>query len=250
MSTFTTNYLFEKPDFDTEHVDPLVYAENMIKAERALINIELGSSTGRDNVNHRGWHRNTSGSAVAANTDSGYIKDEMTWSTITGTSTWTTNVDLDTVFGAPSLGLVWSYTTGSFDIYHAGYYRITWNVRLQMSNTTMSEGLVRACLWGSDGLTGNSTVLGIIGSPVVVAMNTITNITDVGAEQLIKVTQPERTSELNNAYTYGKNKYQYWDNNKFTRNYSVAFAHNNSSSATATPLLDETYIHLEFVRGL
>lgn len=248
MSTSTTNYSLIKPDF-SEASGPEELAENMILTERALINLEVGSATGRQNLQRTSAFRNVSDAAVNLNTEGAF--DDLTWSLTTDTSAWTKEYDVDGNWGTPTLGLFLNYTNGSFDFNHPGYYKLTWNLRLQASNDTMSEGFVRAALLGTDGYNSYGTDLGIIGSPMVVAMNTMTTLTDIGAEQLVKVTQTERTTDgTSNAIVTGKNLYPYYQNTGFFRYFAIALAHNNTSSATLTPLLNESYIYAEFVRGL
>lgn len=249
MSTLTTNYGFIKPDF-TEASGPEELAENMMKAERALINLEVGSSTGRQNLQRNGAFRNVSDAAVNLNTEGAF--DDLTWSLTTDTSAWTKQYDVDGNWSTPTLGLTEFYNTGNFEVYHQGYYKLTWNLRLQASNDTMSEGFVRAALLGTDGYNSYGTDLGIIGSPMVVAMNTMTTLTDIGNELIIKVIQRERTDKdgLYNTLVSGKNQRDYWVNSPFYRYYTIAYAHNNTSSATMTVQATETYVHTEFVRGL
>lgn len=248
MSTSTTNYGFIKPDLG-DPSGPEEIAENMIKAERALINIELGSSTGRSNKLMNCNFRNTNLAGIAINTD-GHFTDPLTWGTPGGSSLWTRLYQLDENFSAPNLGSAWTFTSGGFEIYHAGYYRITWNLRFQMSATTMSEGFIRAALLGNDGYNPYTDDLAIVGSPIVVAMNTMTDITDIGTEQLIRVTQPERTTDgTSNTVTTGRNQRDYWTGS-FYRYFIPGYAQNNPGSATATLLATESYCHIEFVRGL
>lgn len=248
VSTLTSFFNLIKPD-PTEASGSEELAENMIKTERALINLEVGSNTGRQNLQRTASYRNVSDNAVNLNTEGAF--DDLTWFTTDGTSEWTTLYDVDGIWGNPSLGLFWHYTNGSFDFNHPGYYKVTWNLRLQASNITMSEGFVRAALLGTDGYNSYGTDLGIIGSPMVIAMNTMTNLTDIGAEQLVKVTQVERTTDgTSNATATGKNLQPYYQNTGFFRYFAIAFAHNNTSSATLTPLLNESYIYSEFIRGL
>lgn len=253
MSTSTTNLGLLKPEF-SEASGPDDVAENMIKVERALINTWVGSATGRDHKATMARYRNASIGPINLNTLGAF--DDLTsdangaWASTTGSSAWTSLYDLDGKYAAPSLGLVFIYSTGSTAIYREGYYRITWNARVQMSNTTMSEGFVRATLWGFDRSSTYFLDYGVKGSSVVVAMNTMTNITDIGAEQIIKVTQRDRPQEVGNQITEGNNVYPHWDNTIDYRVFSIGIAQNNTSSATATVLLDETYIIVEFVRGL
>lgn len=250
MSTLTTNYGFIKPD-PSEASGPEEIAENMIKAERALINLELGSAAGRGNKNMCGMFRNVSDAAVAANTETPF--DILTWTNTLDTSAWS-NIftPLDENFDTPSLGLSFQYVGGNFEFYHAGYYKVTWNLRLQMSNITATEGNIRAALVGTDGYNPYSTDFGIWGSPIIVPLNTMTNLTDIGTEQLVKVVQPDRLTQDGSysTLTTGKNQRSYFDNSPFYRYFAIALAHGNTSSATATPLLTETYIYMEFVRGL
>lgn len=249
MSTSTTNYSLIKPDF-SEASGPEELAENMILTERALINLELGSNTGRQNKNMNGFYRNVSDAAVSLNTEG--ASDNMTWTNILDTSAFTNHYEVDGMWGPPSLGLSLNYNSGNFEFYHAGYYKVTWNLRLQMSTTTATEGFIRAALVGTDGYAAYSTDLGVIGSPIVVALNTMTDLTDIGTEQLIKVVQSERT-DVDGKYNYlvtGKNQQVYYENTGFFRYLAIAFAHNNTGSATATPLLNESYMNMEFIRGL
>ena len=252
MSTFTTNYSLEKTDFD-EASGPDAIAENMMKVERILTNLELGSNTGRQNTNFMAHYRNASMTAISLNSQDAFDHLNLTWTSTRATSAWTTLFDLDTNYETPSLGLAELYTSGSFDFYHAGYYRITWNLRVQTSNTTMSDGLVRATLFGWDGSSapfGNA--LAMIGSPVVIAMNTMTDLTDIGAEQVVRLVQQERTDEDGkyNGIVAGKNQRTYYNSTAFWRYFAIGVAHNNTSSATITPLLNESYVNIEFVRGL
>ena len=91
---------------------------------------------------------------------------------------------------------------------------------------------------------------GVIGSTTVVAMNTMTDLSDIGAEQLIKVTQRDRPQEKGNFIAAGKNKRNYYVDTLDWRYFAIGFAHNNPGSFTATPLLNESYVYIEFVRGL
>lgn len=247
MSTITTNYSLIKPD-PSEASGPEEMAENMILTERALINLEVGSSTGRQNINRLGSRRNASGSAQAINTEGAW--DDLTWTNMTSSGLWTPIYDVDGNWGPPSLGLIWDYTSGAVEFNHPGFYKVIWNLRLQASNTTSSEGFVRATLFGGDGVNSYSVANGVQGSSIVIPINTMTTLTDIGAEMLIKVTQPERTSEVGNYLTTGKNQQEYFENTGFYRFFNIGFAHNNTGSATMTPLLDETYIHVEFIRSL
>lgn len=247
MSTTTTNYDFIKPDLsEASGADEI--AENMILTERVLTNLHLGTSTGRGDKTMIGTHLNTSGAAQAINTEGS--SDTLTWTNTIGSDTWTRTYDLTGTWGPPSLGLPWTFSSGNFEVYHAGYYMITWNLRLQMSGTTATEGFVRAALIGTDDYATPSMTYGIIGSPIVKALNTMTNLTDVGGEQLIKLTQLDRPQDEGNTIAAGKNQQDYYVNPTHYRYFSVGFAHNNPDSLTATPLLDESYVHLEFIRGL
>jgi hypothetical protein len=248
MSTTTANYSFIKPDV-SEASGPEEIAENMIKAERALINLEVGSATGRDNISRSGIYRNISVGPHSLNSQGAF--DTLTWTPINSGSAWTALYELDMNYLTPSLGLPEMFTSGVLEIYHAGYYKVTWNLRVQMSNSTSTEGFIRASLLGQDGWSPYSIANGIEGSSVVVALNTMTDIVDIGAEQLIKVVQRERTSVDGdyNTITSGKNQHDYWDSPLYSY-FTIGYAHNNNSSATATVLANETYIHAEFIRGL
>jgi hypothetical protein len=248
MSTTTTNYDFIKPD-PSEASGADEVAENMILTERVLTNLHLGTSTGRGDKGMINAYRNTNGSAQAINTEGAF--DTLTWTNTTATSAWTQEYDLTgDIWGPPALGLPWTYTSGNFEVYHAGYYMITWNLRLLMSGTTMTEGFVRAALIGTDDYATPSMTYGIIGSPTVKAVNTMTNLTDIGAEQLVKLTQLDRPQDEGNQILAGKNQQEYYVDPTHYRYFSIGFAHNNPSSLTATPQATETYIHLEFIRGL
>lgn len=247
MSTSTTNYDFIKPDLsEASGADEI--AENMILTERTLINLHLGTSTGRGDKTMIGTHLNTSGAAQAINTEGAF--DTLTWTNTIGSSTWTRTYDLTGTWGPPSLGLPWVYDSGSFEFYHAGYYMVTWNLRVQMSGIAASEGFVRAAFIGTDGYATPSMTYGIIGSPIAKALNTMTDLMDIGGEQLIKLTQKDRPQDVGNQILAGKNQQEYSTNPTHYRYFSIGFAHNNPSSLTATPLLDESYVHLEFIRGL
>lgn len=251
MSTSSVNYGFIKPD-PSEASGPEEIAENMILTERTLTNLHLGTNTGRGDKSLLATYRNTNGSAQAINTEGAY-NTTLTWTSTGAATEWSELYDATPpVWPSVSLGLFWIYGSGEFEFYHPGYYMITWNLRLQMSSVAMSEGLVRAALIGTDGNTSVKDMKsGIIGSPIASAMNTMTDITDIGASQLVKVTQVERNQDTGgNTYVTGRNQYEYWNNTSFYRYFNIGFAQNNASSATATPLATETYVHLEFIRSL
>lgn len=253
MSTTTANYGFIKPDFD-EPSGPEELAENMIKSERALLNLETGSATGRQNIQMTEGYRNTSGTALNVNTEGAY--DDLTWSFVGGTGTKL--FDLDGNWPPPSLGVAWIFTGGwTFNFYHPGYYKINWNVRLQSSSTAMSEGLVRAAFLGSDGYNPmNFDDVGMRGAIAVVPINTMTNITDIGSEFIVKVVQRERVTQdgVSNALVTGSpNLYSYYGGSYFAtfqQDYEIRVAHNNPSSATLTPLANESFVCIQWLRSL
>ena len=118
MSTTTANYSFIKPD-PSEASGPEEVAENMIKTERVLINLELGSSTGRQNIAVTANYRNVSDAAVSINTQGAF--ENLTWSMTTDSAAWTDLYDLDNNWTTPSLGLIAAYTNGSYETYYEGY---------------------------------------------------------------------------------------------------------------------------------
>jgi hypothetical protein len=238
MSTSTTNYGFIKPDLGEPSGSEEI-ASNIQLSDHVLNRIAGSTSVGRENKLMTAWKRTTALSGNAANTTVG---DDSTWTRLYTAATYTEIMRLD-YFG--EYGVNFTDNSGYWEFLVPGYYRINWNIRLQMSAATMTEGYIRTALVHYD--TTSPQTKHVKNSFVIQAMDTFSGITDVGNEIVVKATLADddsgdiQVSGATNQYPYSGAPYN---------GYCIAFAHNSSTAATASIVTSETYYCIEWLRSL
>lgn len=238
MSTSTTNYGFTKPD-PGEASGADVIADNIQLSDHVLNRINNSTSVGRENKHMVSWKRTSALSGNAANVT---VPPDLTWTRISGDATYTNILSLD---NAGDFGTTYFGYSGYWEIFVPGYYRINWNIRLQMSAATMTEGYVRSALVLYDTSSTNSQH--VKNSFIIQPMDTQLGVTDIGNDIIVKATLPSDTS--GDIYVSGgTNQYPYAGDPYYGM--YMAFAHDSSTAATASVVTNETYLCIEWLRGL
>lgn len=257
MSTFTTNYGLEKPELgdrfdndvlnrnlrDMEKIFQCIYERSaeLTGPEYFLTFDTLGGTV------TNGVPNNLSLSAITriTNQNGGGYTDGSTW--------------------------YWAdYNGGGGEFYWGGFpwfapvvpgiYRITYNVRLTLSNSTMTEGLIETGLINAftqtvdnrnEGVSSIEWVTGIVpGSVQQVMMNTMTTVTDVSHSFLYYVDKPNVFEEYEFPYMGMVGNTDDWYAPSYDPILCLYVQQANTSSATGTVTINSTWHSIEYVRGL